>query len=122
MRMPGAQSVDTTLDGLFKTLSAMSIMSEPIDLGGRLIIPVIKVNMAFGADMGPAAKDEMTDGPARQAAAGVAGLSPVAVLDVSKTVCGQEGVRVVSLPSSEGSESCVTHEVMKGLIIQMETQ
>jgi len=121
MRMPGAQSVDATLDELFEKLSAMSIMSEPIDLEGRIIIPVIKISMAFGAGTSPAAKDEMTDGPARPVAGGASGLSPVAVMDISKTVSGQEGVRVVSIPSSEGSASCVAHEVIKRLISQMRT-
>ena len=121
MRMPGAQSVDATLDGLFEKLSLMSIMGEPIDLEGRIIIPVIKISMAFGAGTSPAAKDEIEDGPARPVAGGVAALSPVAVMDISKTVSGQEGVRVVSLPSSEGSASCVAHEVIKGLISQMRT-
>ena len=119
--MPGAQSVDATLDGLFEKLSAMSIMSEPIDLEGRIIIPVIKISMAFGTGTSPAAKDEMTDGSARPVAGGTSGLSPVAVMDISKAVSGQEGVRVVSLPSSEGSASCVAHEVIKGLIRQMRT-
>jgi len=121
MRMPGAQSVDATLDGLFKKLSLMSIRGEPIDLEGRIIIPVIKMSLAFGADMGSLAKDEMTGGPARPVAGGVAGLFPVAVLDVSKTVSGQDGVRVVSIASLQGSASCVAHEVMKGLIRQMRT-
>jgi len=86
--MPDEQSVDATLDELFQKFCSVSLIGEPINLKDRIIIPVIKMSITFGGDVGPVA-------------GAVAGLSPVAVLDVKKTVLGQNGVRVLSLASCE---------------------
>jgi uncharacterized spore protein YtfJ len=95
--MPDEQPVDATLDELFAKLSSMNVMSQPIDLKDRIVIAAFKISIAFVGDAGTASKDENMSDHTRGVAGAAAGLSPVAVLDLKKTVSGQKGVQSISL-------------------------
>ena len=66
-------------------------------MGDKIIIPITKMDMGFGINIGQSGPDEGKEGQARCAACGGAGLFPVAVVVVFKEISGPEGVKVVPL-------------------------
>ena len=85
-----------TVDDLEKAISAMSIVGEPIEMEDKIIIPIAKMGMGFGAKVGPGIKDTVKGGIAGGAGGG-AGVFPVAVLIIFKGVTGPKGIKVVPL-------------------------
>jgi uncharacterized spore protein YtfJ len=84
------------VDDFEKAISAMNIIGEPIELEDKIIIPIAKMGMGFGAKIGPGIKGTITVGIADGAGGGV-GVFPVAVLIVFKGVTGPKGIKVVPL-------------------------
>ncbi|MCX6676898.1 MAG: spore germination protein GerW family protein [Methanothrix sp.] len=95
--MTGIDAKKATLDELLDALSAQSIMSEPIEMEDKIIIPVTKMGMGFGTDLGRTDRDGSHEGPARCGAGGGIGIYPVAVVVVFKGICGPEGVKVINM-------------------------
>lgn len=99
--MPGVDASEDALDRLLDALSAQAV-SEPIQIEGKIIIPVHKIALGIGIRIIQAneAKDG-EEGAIRHAAEGAAGcgmgISPVAVLIISNASSGPDGVKVVPL-------------------------
>jgi len=92
--MAEEETIKATVDELLKVLSAKNIMGEPVETEDKIIIPVAKMGMGFGATIGSRERDKNT--PAGGAGGGV-GVLPVAIIIVFKGVPGSEGVKVVPL-------------------------
>ena len=112
--MTGIDAKKATLDELLDALFAQSIMGEPIEVEDKIIIPVTKMGMGFGTDLGRTDRDKSHEGPARCNASGGVGIFPVAVVVVCKGICGLEGVKVLSLlPPNESAADNVNMIVEK---------
>jgi uncharacterized spore protein YtfJ len=96
MLMSAEDADKFTVDDLEKVLSAMSIVGEPIEMEDKIIIPIAKMGMGFGAKIGPGIKDTVQGGIPGGAGGG-AGVFPVAVLIIFKGVTGPKGIKVVPL-------------------------
>jgi uncharacterized spore protein YtfJ len=95
--------VKTTVDELLKVISTKNVIADPIEIGDNVVITITKVGLGFGAGTGEG-KGERGVGGTGKGAGGVAGVSPVAVIIVHKSMKGPEGIEVRSLtpPSAVG--------------------
>ncbi|MFZ2472252.1 MAG: spore germination protein GerW family protein [Methanothrix sp.] len=96
--MSGVDASGATLNELFYALSAQ-LIGEQIELDDKIIIPINKMSMGFGANIniGRIGPDASKEGQERCIAGGVVGIFPAAVVVVFKEIPGQEGVKVVPL-------------------------
>jgi uncharacterized spore protein YtfJ len=97
------QEIKTIVDELLKAISTKNIIAEPIEIGDNVMITITKVGLGFGAGMGEGKAAER-GGASGGGVGGVAGVSPVAVLVIHKSISGPGGVEVKSLspPSALG--------------------
>jgi uncharacterized spore protein YtfJ len=97
------QEIRTVVDELLKVISTKNVIAEPIEVGDNVIITITKVGLGFGAGMGEGKAAERGTGSGG-GVGGVAGVSPVAVLVIHKSISGPGGVEVKSLspPSAVG--------------------
>jgi uncharacterized spore protein YtfJ len=97
------QEIRTIVDELLKAISTKNVISEPIEVGDKVMITITKVGIGFGAGMGEGKAAER-GGASGGGAGGAAGVSPVAVLIIHKSISGPGGVEVKSLarPSAFG--------------------
>jgi len=95
--------VKTTVDELLKVISTKNVIADPIEIGDNVVITITKVGLGFGAGTGEG-RGERGVGGTGKGAGGVAGVSPVAVIIVHKSMKGPEGIEVRSLtpPSAVG--------------------
>lgn len=89
------------LDGLFEALSSRSI-SEPIELEDQIIIPITKISIGFGTNIGRTGQDASKECLEKCTAGGGVRLSPVAVVIIFRETSGPKGVKVVPLSKAEG--------------------
>ena len=113
--MPGVDATKATLDELFESLSAQ-LIGEPIEMGDKIIIPITKMGMGFGTNIGRTGLDVGKEGLERCKAGGGVGLFPVAVVIVFKGIFGPEGVKVVTLSPPGESLSDIAHVFMEKII------
>lgn len=86
-------TIRVTVDELLKVLSAKNIMGEPMDTEDKIIIPITKMGMGFGAGM----RSEAASSQGLAGSGGGAGIQPVAVVVIFKGIPGPEGIRVLPL-------------------------
>ncbi len=89
--MSGEELIKGVASELKEFLSTKNVVSEPIDLGDKVVIPVARFGFGFGAGSGQG-KDGGSEG-----AGGGGGIEPVALIILHKNVTGHEGVQVMSL-------------------------
>jgi len=94
--MAEEDTAKSVIDELLKAVSAKNIVTEPIELEDKLIIPFAKIGMGFGTGAGQG-KEADSRGGRPSAAGGGIGVFPVAVMIVFKGVSGPDGVEVVPL-------------------------
>jgi uncharacterized spore protein YtfJ len=104
--MAEEETIKATVDELLKVLSAKNIMGEPIETEDKIIIPITKMGMGFGATVG--SKEGDRNAPAGGAGGG-AGVLPVAVIIVFKGIPGSEGVKVVPLAPHHTAAEPLAH-------------
>jgi uncharacterized spore protein YtfJ len=97
------QEITTIVDELLKAISTKNVISEPIEIGDRVFITITKVGLGFGTGKGEGNAADRGTGKGG-GSGGVAGVSPVAVLVIHKSISGPGGVEVKSLarPSAVG--------------------
>jgi uncharacterized spore protein YtfJ len=114
--MPGIDANADALNELFKALSTLAVC-EPIHLEEKIIMPIYKTSLGIGIRMkrigANVNKEDANEVETREeslgkrvaggAVGGGVGVSPVAILIISKGFTGSEGVKVVSL--SQPSEA-----------------
>jgi uncharacterized spore protein YtfJ len=110
--MPGVDAIKATLDELIDALSAQ-LIGEPIDLEDKVIIPLTKMGMGFGTNIGRAGPDASNEDLERCGAGGGVGVFPVAVVIVFKGIFGPEGVNVAALSPPGKSLSDIAQVFME---------
>ncbi len=105
--MGADDTIKSTIDELHKVLSAKNITGDPIEMEDKIIIPIIKMGMGFGAKSTLAGENKRNAETFGGAGGGI-GISPAAVVIVFKGIKGPEGIKVVPLGTpSTLSESLV---------------
>ncbi|MDD3406479.1 MAG: spore germination protein GerW family protein [Methanomicrobium sp.] len=89
--MTREEMFDKTIEELDRLLCAGSILGDAVDLGDHVIIPVASFAFGYGAGYG-----DKSDDKAGGTGAG-AGITPVAVVIIDKTLHGEGAVKVVPL-------------------------
>ena len=92
--------IKTTVEEIRKVLNIENVIGEVIESEDKVLIPVTRMGMAFGAGLGEG-KAPNVPGGSGAAAGGGAGIEPVAVVVVFKGKAGPEGVKVMSLKSAD---------------------
>lgn len=97
--MAADDTAKAAMDELHKFLSVDSIIGEPIEVEDKIILPVAKMSIIFGSGLSCGANDIGAVGKA----GGGGGITPVAVVVISKDIRGPEGIRVMPIakPSAE---------------------
>ena len=113
--MLGVDAKKATLDELFEALSAQ-LIGEPIELEDKIIIPITKMGMGFGTNIGRTGPDASEEVRERYGAGGGVGLFPIAVVIVFKGISGPEGVKVVPLSPPGESLSDIAQVFMERVI------
>src|SRR5690606_2419671 len=90
--------IKTTVEEIRKVLNIENVIGEVIETEDKVMIPVTKIGMAFGAGMGESGTNGQNGGAG---AGGGAGIEPVAMVVVFKGVSGPDGVKVLSLKSAD---------------------
>src|SRR5271167_4189914 len=95
------EDVKATVDELLKVISTKNVISEQIEIGDNVVITITKVGLGFGTAKG---ENKSSSGPqgAGQGVGGLAGVSPVAIVVVHKSIPGSAGVEVKSLSPPSG--------------------
>lgn len=83
--------VKTTVDELLKVLATDNVIGETMEIGDKVIIPITKVGLMFGAGAGGDMKES------GGGAGGGAGIEPQSVVVVFKDIEGPEGVQILSV-------------------------
>ncbi len=113
--MDGLTDVLKTITGeMQKSLSARTVVGDPITVEGKTIVPLVSVGMGFGAGSG-SGKDNNPSG-----GGGGLGMKPVAVV-----IIDQQGVRIERLKESRHSLAEHLAEAMpkflEGMVHKKET-
>ena len=93
--------IKTTVEEIRKVLNIENVVGEIIETEDKVIIPVTKMGMAFGAGMGEGKGSENMGSGTGAGAGGAAGIEPIAMVVVHKGVKGPEGVKVMSLKAPD---------------------
>jgi uncharacterized spore protein YtfJ len=91
--MSGDELLKLTADEVACLLSPAQVIGTPLEIGDKVVIPLVHFGFGFGAGSGQG-KDK---GQGGSGAGGGGGISPVAVVIVHKDVPGPEGIQVMSL-------------------------
>jgi uncharacterized spore protein YtfJ len=89
-------AIKTTVEEMRKVLNIENVIGEPIESEDKIMIPVTRFGMAFGAGMGEG-KGPNESGGQGAGAGGGTGIEPIAMIVVFKDVKGPEGVKLLSL-------------------------
>jgi uncharacterized spore protein YtfJ len=100
--MAGEELLKTTVEELDRLLSTKKIVGEPIVFEDRIVIPVSEFGFGFGAGGG---KGERGGGEGGGAGGGI---SPVALVIITKGVKGAEGIQVLSLKKKSAAAEVVS--------------
>ena len=93
--------IKTTVDELRKVMNIENVIGEVIETEDKVLIPVTKMGMAFGAGMGGNKSKSGSEEGQGAASGGGAKIEPIAMIVVFKGVEGPEGVRLLSLRSRD---------------------
>jgi uncharacterized spore protein YtfJ len=99
--MDNENTVKTTVEELRKLLAIQNFVGEAVETEDKLLIPVMKMGLAFGAGMGEGkGSGNNSGGTGKGSGAGaIAGVEPVSMVVVTKGLSGPEGIKVLSLTS-----------------------
>jgi len=92
--------IKTTVEEIRKVLNIENVIGEVIETEDKIMIPVTRMGMAFGAGMGDQ-KEDSKEGGSIGAAAGGAGIEPVAMVVVFKGQSGPDGVKMLPLKNPD---------------------
>lgn len=90
--------IKTTVEEIIKVLNIDNVVGTTIETEDKLLIPITRMGIGFGAGMGNGQDDQ---GGAVSGAGGAFGIEPAAVIVIFKGVTGSEGVKVLSLKSPD---------------------
>jgi uncharacterized spore protein YtfJ len=90
--MTGEEMLRTTAGELDRLLSPAHVVGSPLDLGERVVIPVVEYGFGLGAGEGKG-----PGGSGGGGSGGGGGISPVALVILEKQVKGPEGIQIYTL-------------------------
>jgi len=96
-----ADDVKTMVDELLKAVSTKNVISDPLEVNDKVILTITKIGLGFGTGKGES-KNGSGPGGLGQGAGGAAGVSPVAIVVINKTISGPAGVEVKFLSPATG--------------------
>jgi uncharacterized spore protein YtfJ len=91
--MSGDELLKLTADEVSRLLSPAQVIGTPLEIGDKVVIPLVHFGFGFGAGTGHGR--EKSEGGS--GAGGGGGISPVALVIMHKDVQGPEGIQVMSL-------------------------
>ncbi|MCC7557443.1 MAG: sporulation protein [Methanobacteriaceae archaeon] len=91
--------IKTTVEELLKVLATENVIGEIIETDDKVLVPVTKMGLAFGAGMGEGTGPSADSGGKGAGAGGAAGIEPIAIVVVFKGLSGPTGVKVLPLTS-----------------------
>lgn len=89
--------IKSTLEGILKVLKIENVIGEPIKSEDKILIPITRMGMAFGAAMGQGENSLVGNQGAASGAGGGAGVEPLAFIVVDKNLEGPEKIKVLPL-------------------------
>ena len=92
-----SNNIKTTVEELHKLISVDNVIGSPIETEDKILIPVMKMGVGFGAG------ENILGGEGSDAAGAGAGVEPISMVMIPKKGNDAEGVRVLDL--SKGSET-----------------
>ena len=92
-----SNNIKTTVEELRKLISVDNVIGTPIETEDKILIPVMKMGVGFGAG------ENILGGEGSDAAGAGAGVEPISMVMIPKKGNTAEGVRVLDL--SKGSET-----------------
>jgi len=95
------EDVRATVDELLKAVSTKNVVSEPYEVGDKVIITITKIGLGFGTGKGETKGSTAMSG-AGQGVGGAVGVTPIALIVINKNISGLGGVEVKSLAPPSG--------------------
>ncbi len=95
------ENIKTTAEELQKIISIDNVIGEPIETEDKLLIPVMRMGVGFGAG-------ENLLGKEAGAAGAGAGLEPISMVMIPKKGNTAEGVRVLSLSKANQTNKALS--------------
>lgn len=92
-----AENIKTTVEELRKLISVDNVIGTPIETEDKILIPVMRMGVGFGAG------ENMLGKEGNDAAGAGAGVEPISMVLIPKKGNDAEGVRVLDL--SKGTET-----------------
>lgn len=90
-------NIETTVEELRKLINVENVIGEPIETEDKIMIPVIKIGVGFGAG------ESILGSEGSNAIGAGAGVEPISMVMIPKKGNDAEGVRVLDL--SKGTET-----------------
>jgi len=100
--MPAEDMLREAAGQLKEIITARNVMGEAIDMGNRMIIPVTRFGIGFGAGGGIGAGNNGNAGGAG------GGIEPIAVIITDKELSGVEGIQIISLKNNNPIAQVIT--------------
>ena len=100
--MPAEDMLKEAAGQLKEIITARNVMGEAIDMGNRMIIPVTRFGIGFGAGGGIGAGNNGNAGGAG------GGIEPIAVIITDKELTGVEGIQIISLKNTNPIAQVIT--------------
>lgn len=98
--------IKTTVEELRKLIAIQNFVGEPVATEDKLLLPVMKMNIAFGAGKGIS---KHTDDEAAGMGGGAgASVEPIAMVVVTKDVEGSEGIKSLNLTKGNPTNKAIS--------------
>jgi uncharacterized spore protein YtfJ len=112
------EPIKSTLEGLLKVLNIENVIGDPIESEDKILIPVTRMGIAFGAAMGQGESSLAGNKGAGSGAGGGAAVEPLAFIVVDKNLEGPENIKVLSLTPPDPLNRAIGEvgEIALGLI------
>ncbi len=107
-----ADPIRTTVEELRKLIAIQNFVGEPVETDDKLLLPVMKMNIAFGAGKGTSGKSLSTENE-ETTASGIGGgagasVEPIAMVVVTKGVSGSEGIKSLNLTKGNPTNKAIS--------------
>ena len=103
-----ADNIKVTVEELRKLINIKNVIGEPIETEDKILIPVMRMGVGFGAG------DNLMGKEGSDAAGAGAGVEPISMVMIPKKGNDAEGVRVLNLSKGNDTNKALTD---LGLII-----
>lgn len=99
--------IKTTVEELRKLIAIQNFVGEPVSTEDKLLMPVMKMNIAFGAGKGITKNADESESSGLGGGAG-ASVEPIAMVVVTKDVEGSEGIKSLNLTKGNPTNKAIS--------------